>query len=514
MHQSSLSMHQKSPIIAIGGGVGNLVCSSLLAKSKRNVILLEKNDVCGGRMNSETISGYRFDTGPSLLLMPDVYKETFVRLGADITDYIELLEVKDPLYRIYYDDKPLEAVDICRDVSKMKATFESLVAGEGESLFQKYRSYLGIASAFLSFGWDAVIEERPNFTRLPAFLLSCVRAWPLNSHVSMLEAMFGNASKYRKIVGLLSFQNLYIGLSPSETPAIFSLLQALEFEKGIYYPKGGFKLVAESLTKLALSNGVQIQYNTSATLLHTSDKDRVTHVELASGSSIACEQVVVNVDSPEAEILFINQKVRDERTACARPSCGIVSLSFGLNRSLDQLTHHTLFLSTADESVSWRTVRDPDNSNFNPTAFNFYCHAPARTDKTACPEGHDAITVLVPVPPLPASSNFSSHDEKLLIDLVRKSVIKRLEITCGPIKQNIVCESIRSPLSWKRDFNLFRGSAFGLAHCLSQLSLFRPRLRHPRIRNLFRVGASTRPGNGVPLVMVSGRLTSDTMLTD
>lgn len=197
-------------------------------------------------------------------------------------------------------------------------------------------------------------------------------------------------------------------------------------------------------------------------------------------------------------------------------------MHFAFNITLKSLSHHTLYLSKSYKN-SWNVVDNPDDSSFNPKEFNFYAHTPSRTDSTVCPIGHDAITVLVPVPPLAFSGKRKSYD----VAVVRLAVLQRLQEMEDAsekelnnkdniinINDYLVTESIREPTGWREEFGLYRGSAFGLAHSIDQLNLLRPRLKHPRISNLYRVGASTRPGNGVPLVMIGARLTSEAILRD
>ena len=505
-----------SRVAVVGAGVGGLVCSTNLARAGLDVTLFEKHEQCGGRLQSEMVGDYRFDVGPSLLLLPDVYKNTFASLGGDIADYTRLVEVADPLYRVYFEDDE-QPVDVRRkdDSEGWTASFEKLAPGRGQDMFTAYKGYLRTASSFLKFGWPAVIEERPlqNLDKLPSFLLACLRSWPLSTQIDMLQSFFGRDEK--KIHALLSFQTLYVGLAPGETPAVFSLLQALELEKGIFYPQGGFGRVAQGLKSLAERAGVKIRLNESVSAVRVrsvGEENSAKGLDTPS-SHLPFDQVVLNVDVPFAEDTLVPEaSLRDDGAIASRPSCGVVSLSLGLSRRLDALAHHTLFLSGADEAASWASVTQPDTSSFNPDAFNFYVHAPERTDPTCCPPGQDAITVLVPVPPLPRGQGRSEEDDQVLVDQVRLAVFKRLAPVCGDVESFIVCESTRSPITWKDEFGLFRGQVFGLAHSLQQLSLLRPRFRHPKVRGLWRTGASTRPGNGVPLTMVSGKLASDAIL--
>ncbi|KAJ1397657.1 hypothetical protein B484DRAFT_438556, partial [Ochromonadaceae sp. CCMP2298] len=205
-------------------------------------------------------------------------------------------------------------------------------------------------------------------------------------------------------------------------------------------------------------------------------------------------------------------------SAGVRPSCGVVSLNFAFDVELSPLAHHSLFISQHYRD-SWRAVEDPDTGaamGFNASAFNFYVHAPSRTDRSACPAGYDALTVLVPVPPLP-SAGAESSGPLYDVPLIRSAVLARLQEMPGMpphLSDHILHEHVRDPVVWASEFNLHRGAAFGLSHPLSQLAFFRPPIRDPRTARAYRVGSSTRPGNGVPLVMVSAALATKRILAD
>jgi phytoene desaturase (3,4-didehydrolycopene-forming) len=296
---------------------------------------------------------------------------------------------------------------------------------------------------------------------------------------------------------------------------VFSLLQALEFDQGIYYPIGGFQTIATALETLCSNAGVDIKLNHKVVDLTPGDDTRTivsVGAETSSGfERYSADVFVLNQDVPQAEMDMIPPQARDKRSMEGRPSCGVVSLSFGLDIRLEQLCHHNILFSSEYER-SWDAVNAPDTGAFNPTAFNCYVHAPSRTDPSCCPVGHDAITVLVPVPPLTRQGDSNTD-----VSIVRDAVLKRLQRIPGmpqDLTSHIVEESIREPRQWRSGFGLFRGSAFGLAHSLNQLYFFRPNIKHESFGNVYRVGASTRPGNGVPLVMIGARLTTDAVLKD
>ena len=517
-----LTASVKPRVVVVGGGVGGLFAAAKLAKLGHDVTLCEQNSVCGGRLGSEYLldGSYRFDIGPSLMLLPNVYRDAFQQLDEDLENHVGTLEIHDPQYRVFFEDNPSFGVDICRDERKMEASFELLVKGSGSLLFECYKSYLKVAGGFLDFGWPAVIEERlfapDSLLRLPSFLSSSLTTFPLVSHVSMLREFFGpsgiSEKDLAKVIALLSFQNLYIGLSPSDTPAVFSLLQALEFEKGIFYPKCGFAGIANALTSISTKLGVKIRTNCRVKGL-VQLSDGTVRLETERDGEIVSDRVILNVDLPEAEETLVDETSRDT-VGELRPSCAIVQLHFALSKKLDALAHHSLFLSSAPEKQSWATIHSPNSASWDPTAFNFYVHAPSRTDPTCCPLGHDALTILVPVPPLTVRSSSkrrpSTEEQAELVSRVRNAVLKRLEPACGEdISAFLVAERSREALSWNAAYGLFRGQAFGLSHNLRQLSLLRPGIIHPKLSSVFRAGASTRPGNGVPLCLVSGRLAAE-----
>ena len=427
--------------MVLGGGVGGLVTSTLLSRSNGgntfDVHLLEKQGQCGGRMDSDEICvgttdahTYRFDRGPSLLLLPDVYTKTFALLGEKLSDHVHLLPV-EPLYRCYFEEDGTIA-EISMNATKMATTANALVGKHG---YDSFVSYMKIAGDFLRFGLPTVIEEQPAWKYLGSFLLACIRAFPLWSHDTMLRSFF-QTSKMR---ALMSFQDLYIGLSPYEAPAVFALLQALELERGIYYPKGGFGSVARALERIARNNHVHIETNCTLQTIHTSSSssqnviDSVTVITTnGTQQQIHGDIFVTNIDAPAFEQTFVGSSKsgvqQDQQTANGRPSCGIVSFNFAFNKELQCLSHHTLYLSKSYQS-SWKVVEEPNDAVFDPQKVNFYVHAPSRTESngTVCPLGHDSITVLVPVPPLPITTTTTATLPGYDLAVCRATVLQKLQ---------------------------------------------------------------------------------------
>ncbi len=519
----------------IGGGVGGLVVARNLAQAGFETTLIEAQPSCGGRMSSiHLLDKFRFDTGPSLLLLPEVYKQA-LKNASDV----EMLAV-NPFYRVYFENEEASYVDLEAEEGGIEQTLLRQIDPERtlKNVDSAFRRYKRIADSFLAFGLPAVIQEKfPSWQAFIAFLGASIEAFPLLSHDTMIRDIFGleaeegekDSSTWtpgKKLRALLSFQDLYVGLSPSTTPAVFSLLQALEYSQGIYYPRGGFVTVANALEKGAREAGVTIKTQQRVKSLVVSQDSREVQAVVLHDTAVAAEVdvLVSNIDVPFAESSPLLRKciaVTDNeetettldysegRARRAISSCSVVSLHIAFDCELaTALQHHNLFLSPRI-GTSWENTKD--GRTFDAArGVNFYVHAPARTDRTACPEGCDAITVLVPVPPI-SQLGHSSHEEKKLIREVTQTVLQRLQACPGmphDLASHILATRAVPPSEWQTSYSLHRGSVFGLDHSLGQLSLLRPRIKHPNLRNYFRVGASTRPGNGVPLVMIGAELTT------
>jgi len=395
---------------------------------------------------------------------------------------------------------------------------------------------------------------------LPKFLINALLHWPLKSHHDQLGEFFESD----RMRALFSFQDLYIGLSPYTAPGVFSLLQSIELTNGIYYPIGGFAKIAEKMKTLCEDMGVKIHYDTSVSQIQVdpstrrvqgvrcnhhpsegeeeeeqkkkkkkknaeeeAEKNSMSQKKSHDNQLFSADVIVSNADLPYTEMELLRETpetMRDgfeQREKKFKYSSSVVSICWAVKKRYDTaLAHHSIFLSDKYRS-SWDNVFEPtDRPDLvfpdDYKDFNFYVHAPSRTDPSCCPSDHDSIMVLVPAPPL-AEEGGSLEDireaEERLKAKAREAVIKRFEDAgMTDFRSSIVDESIRGPLEWKQLFNLRRGSVFGIAHPMDQLSLFRPSPEHPKLKNLFSVGASTRPGNGVPLVLVGAEQVARSIL--
>uniref|UniRef100_A0A6U4CWI0 Amine oxidase domain-containing protein n=1 Tax=Phaeomonas parva TaxID=124430 RepID=A0A6U4CWI0_9STRA len=495
-------------VTIVGAGVGSLVSAALLAQDGYKVEIFEKNpeDQVGGRINQAVIEGCRFELGPSLLLLPDVYRKTFAACGLDLDEEMTIARV-DPTYKAYFDDGTGFVLDP-RDPD-FKGNLEAIEAGS----YEQYKKYMESAEINLEGGWPNFIEEKLTLDVLPKFIANALtpRNFPLLSHNQHLKQYF----KTKKLNALFSFQDLYVGLSPYNAPAVFSLLTAIELSDGVYYPIGGFHQIPKALRRRCEELGVKFNFGAGVKKISVEGR-AAAGVELDDGRSVESDLVIANPDLPFVEETMIPAE-KKRHTENMEYSTPVVSFYFATDKRFDALGHHTICLST-DYERSWDDI--VVEGKFPPN-FNFYVHAPSRTDPSVIqrPGGEgDSIMVLVPTPPLPAGIDDAEKERisQEWYEQARAGVIKQFGKMPGmqDFEKHIVGEQVRTPADWGKLYNMNRGAVFGLSCKISQLSFLRPSPRHPNIDNLYFVGASTRPGNGVPLVMTGARLLHERIMRE
>ncbi|KAJ8598155.1 hypothetical protein CTAYLR_007367 [Chrysophaeum taylorii] len=487
-----LSGAEAARVVVVGGGVGGLATAGRLAGLGAEVTVLEKNEreLLGGRLGEYRWGRHRWETGASLLLMPEVYAESLAAMGdAEPLDFVRVR----PSYAVWFDALPERGpVELGgEDVEALRKRLEL----EEEGAFEKFETYLETARDYLGTGWPAFIEEdvAAALPTLGRFVRTALARWPLETHEAQLRKLFPKSPRLR---ALCSFNDLYVGLTPYDAPAVFSLLSAIEICRGVWYLRDGLGSYARRLVDACERRGVEVRCGVEV----TSVDDR--GVDTTAGRFDA-DHVVVNADLAAAE----PRLARRPRDTYDSWTYSTTSYSFywALDKPLPELRHHNVFLATdrANPDDPFRPAWDwlrRERRELPP--FNFYVCAASRTDDTAAPRGRDSIMVLVPAPPL-GSDDDRDRD---LTDAIRDALFRRLGPICGDVKTHIIHERVIAPREWRRRYALRRGAIFGLSHGLDQLALFRPARRSRRSKTLSFVGASTRPGNGVPLVLTSAKL--------
>jgi phytoene desaturase len=306
-----------------------------------------------------------------------------------------------------------------------------------------------------------------------------------------------------------TFQNIYVGQSPFDSPALFSMVPAAELIEGSYFPSsGGLYRVVEKITEQALKDGVSFHYDNPVQKIIVNNKKAVGVID-NDGSDIEADIVIANADLPYVYRKLLPDKRKSDHIDKLKYSCSAICFHWGLDKIYPQLDHHNVFLSDGFRKGLDRIFRDKSISN-NPS---FYIHAPVRTDPVAAPPGHDSLSVIIAAGHL--DRNYR-QDWDAISKKTREAVIKRLQNHgLEDIEDHIRLEICYTPESWENSCNISRGSVFGsLGHNIFQMGYFRPHNRHDKYKNLYFVGGSTHPGNGIPNVLLSAKLVSERILKE
>ncbi|KAM0744833.1 hypothetical protein ACQRIT_000217 [Beauveria bassiana] len=485
-------MSKRPSAIVVGAGIGGVASAARLARAGFDVTVCEKNDFTGGRCSLIHHEGYRFDQGPSLLLLPRFFEEVFHDLGTTIeSEGIEILKC-EPNYNIWFHDG--HCFSASTDLASMKLEIERW---EGEAGFQHYLSFLQESHRHLELSVTHVL--RKNFTSLlsmarPSFLRHILKLHPF-------ESVYSRASRYFKSERLrrvFTFATMYIGLSPYNAPGIYSLLQYSELAEGIWYPRGGFHRIIGGLVAVGERLGVKYRLNAPINRVMVDEhSDRATGVILSSGEQLKADVVVINADLVYATNHLLPSTPRAERLSKQPASCSSISFYWALSREIPELQAHNVFL--ADEyRESFDAIFERQDMPEQPS---FYVNVPSRVDKTASPPCTDAVVVLVPVGHLGGGTT-SKKDWHKMVETARECVISTLEARTGVtgLRDAIIKEIINTPETWKTHFNLDRGAILGLSHSFFNVLSFRPSTRNPDVGACYFVGSSTHPGAAIALL--------------
>ena len=498
-------MNGKS-VIVIGAGIGGLTAAVHLARRGQHVTVVEKNDQPGGRCGRFSRDGHHFDTGPTLFVMPLLYEAEFRALGTSMREQLDLQRV-DPTYHLVFDDG--SQLGLTSDMDSMQRQLEAIQPGSFDG-FQRYlhegeRHYQVVLDRLVNRDCSRASEffRLENFDLLP-------RLKPLVNHYANMSAYFYDP----RLKAAFTFQDIYMGLSPFEAPATFSMMPDSELAHGVYYPKGGMYRVVESLATLAREAGVEFIFDAAVKQIDVN----ATHargVVLADGSRLDADVVLANADLPYVVQHLLPPDGMVKALARKDFSCSVISFFWGVDKTYERLGPHTLFLAD-DYRQNFESINRDLSLPANPS---LYVHAPARLDPSMAPAGQDTLTAIVPVGHLseggaPAKLS-DGQDWAALRDAARQHVFRRLRtLGISNFESHIKFEATCTPPTWRERYNLVKGSTHGLSHKLTQMAYFRPSNRHPRFRNLYFVGASTHPGTGMPTAMVSGRLVSKRIMDD
>jgi len=484
--------------VIVGAGLGGLATAIRLQSSGWRVTILEKNAEVGGRCSILRAGDYTFDMGPTLLLMRDVLDDLFRSAGRRLEDYLELVRVH-PNYRVHFGDG--SSIEFSSDYGRMREQLDSLEPGAGRA----FDRYLADAGYKYHVSRERFVER--NFLHWNHF------ATPTNLYylfaTNTLRKLSRHAARYfrdPRLIDAFTFQTMYLGLAPSHAPSVYSLLPYTELEEGIWFPRGGMYRLPQALERLARELGVEIRLNQSVQRIEI-DGAEARGVVLESGEVVRSDAVVANADLPYVYESLLPARAQSHAHRWRMDHLNFGSSAFllylGLDREYPHLNHHDVFLS-ADTRENFDAIFRRFELPRNPS---FYLCTPSRTDRTLAPAGGEALYVLVPVPRLSREIDWNKERAGF-----RDVILGRLEESGLPdIRRHIRYERVYTPQDFVTDYNVARGSAFGISHTFSQVGYMRPSNKAPGIANLFFVGASTQPGGGIPMVIIGSRLTAERM---
>jgi len=489
-------------VLIVGAGIGGMATAMRLQATGRfQVTILEKNATVGGRANIREVDGFRFDTGPSLLLMTDVYRDLFAACGEDFDAWVRLIKM-EPNYAVHFGDG--RSMEMSSDLPKMIAELERIEPG----VTLGYYRFLEDAGKKYRIGREKFVEK--NFNKATDFFSA--PNLKLLGQLNALDKLYTHVSQFFKSDNLrqaFSMQSMYLGISPFEAPAVYTLLPYTELaEDGLYYPEGGIYALPLAMAAVAKKLGVVIETGWNVTQIMV--KEGRARGVCVDGDVLTADLVISNVDLP-----YTYTDLLDERPAkFAEPNwkktpftSSAFMLYLGTDRVYPDLKHHNFFLSS-DYKRNFEEIFD---AKVPPRDPSFYVNAPGRTDPTVAPPGGDNLFVLVPVPHLTDQMRWDEGE----VARFKDKVYDKLEARgLTDLRKHVVVEQVVTPHEWRDQYNLKYGAAFGLSHGILQVGWFRPANKAPTVGGLYFVGASTVPGTGVPLVCLGAKLVTERILAD
>lgn len=476
-------------VVVVGAGLGGLSAALRLAAAGRQVTVLEKALVPGGRAGLLEVDGYRFDTGPMVLTMPDLLADAFGCVDEKLDDWLELRRV-EPAYRAAFADGT--TLDVVTEVDAMA---DQIRDGYGGREADGYRRLVAFTRRLYDLEMHTFIDRNLD-SPLDLVTPELARLIALGGF-RRLAPKVASYLKDQRLQRVFTFQALYAGLSPYDALAIYAVISYLDCVGGVWFPAGGMHAVPRALAAAASAHGVNIRYGVDVSRVEMSGR-RAVAVQTRDGDRIPCDVAVLNLDLPGAWRDLLAATGRPRRLTRLRysPSCWL--LLAGSTLPDRGQAHHTLHFGAA-----WRTTFDelgPGKAlQSDPSLL---VSTPTITDPTLAPAGRSSRAVLVPTPNLDADIDWDRTGPRY-----RDEILARLDrLGYDDFGASIEVEAVTTPADWARR-GLERGTPFAAAHTFFQTGPFRP--GNLAFDNVVFVGSGTQPGVGVPMVLISGRLAAE-----
>ena len=488
-------MKTKKALI-IGTGLGGLATALRLAKRGYEVEMVEQNHQAGGRLNQLKKDGFVFDLGPTFFSMSYEFEE-FIKY-CDIRMPFEFVEL-DPLYAVNFMGEKKNYL-IYKDLKKLATEFKDI-----EPDFErKMKKYLTGAGKIFHDTEDRII--RRNFNGITDFLFQMSKV-PWKHAPKMTRSMWSEMNRHfdsQEVKVIFSLVAFFLGSTPFDTPAVYSLLSYTEMmHDGYHNVKGGMYKIVEGLLGEMEKENIKIHYNTEI-VDYIMKNGKLDGFRDSQGKDWKADVFVVNADAAGfRNTIFKREKYSVQKLDKMKWTLAPFTMYLGVKGKTDALHHHNYFLR--------KNFREYANKIFkNQISLDkpyYYVNLNSRLNPETAPEGHESIFVLCPVPDLRFKPDWSDKDR--IADNIITDLSERLQFD---IKKNLVSKTVYDPIDWQKEFGLYRGSGLGLAHDLNQIGGFRPRNYDEVFDNVFYVGASTIPGTGLPMTIISSRLVTERIL--
>ncbi|MFF2273727.1 phytoene desaturase family protein [Agromyces sp. NPDC058136] len=496
-----------SRVAVIGAGIAGLASAALLARDGHEVVVVEQHGELGGRAGRWDASGFRFDTGPSWYLMPEVFEHFFRLMGTTTAAELELVRL-DPGYRVFFEGRP-GPLDLGADRARSVAAFESIEPGAGAALERHLDSAGETARLavdrflYTDFSSPVALLSAPVLRRLGR--LARLLLQPLDRFVA---AGFRD-ERLRQVLG---YPAVFLGTSPQAAPSMYHLMSHFDLDDGVRYPLGGFRELIDRVAGLAGRAGARFVLNARVTgiVVESGAARGIRYVDANGAEHVAEADLVVSAaDLHHTEHALLPPELRSRSEASWRradPGPGAVLVMLGVRGRLPRLTHHNLLFTddwTANfDAVFGRSPRVPDPASL-------YVCMPSASDPTVAPEGHENLFVLVPVPADPGLGHGGvDGGGDATVERVADAAIAQIAAWTGErdLADRIVVRRTVGPADFADDFNSWRGGVLGPAHVLRQSAFFRGRTASPTVAGLYFAGATTVPGIGLPMCLISAEL--------
>ncbi len=473
----------------IGSGFSSLAASCYLAKAGHQVTVFEKNATIGGRARQLKKDGFTFDIGPTWYWMPDVFERFFGDFNKKPSDYYQLHKLS-PAYQVYFGVN--EFVTIADNLDEIIQTFESIETGSGAIL----ADFMAEAKS----NYDIAIKDlvyNPGVS--PLELVTIETAKKVGQFFSNISKDVRKRFKNQKLIQILEFPVLFLGAKPSDTPSFYSFMNYADFGLGTWHPKNGMYSVVLAMEKLAMELGVTIHTNSNISKILVVDK-KATGL-IVNGENISADIILSGADYHHTETLLnIEDRAYSEKYWNSKTFAPSSLLFYvGFDKKIANVEHHSLFFDV-DFDVHASDIYDHPKWPENPL---FYASFPSKTDGNAAPEGKEAAIFLIPLAP-------GIEDNEDIRNRYFEKIITRLEnLTQQELKNSIIFKESFCVNDFIKDYNSYKGNAYGMANTLLQTAFLRPKLKSKKVKDLYFTGQLTVPGPGVPPALISGKLVAE-----